>query len=297
MTSQVSEYLECIMVGMFIGQYLLVNGHISRDQLLAAVENQKKQNSTLEEIALEENFLDANQIDMVDTIRRYSGDSFEEIVLAKKLLDEEQLGKLVKLQKDRNIMLGQSMVQLGIMTMERFDELFEKFRQDQKKYFAEVNQNVISLEKNTVLNEMYGVVSRLFNNIIGQPLKFISHDIKDLREPIVSSFLYSQKIVGPHGGHIVIDMPDKIALEVASSLMRKAQFALEGVALDSVAEFLNMIIGHFCINMSVKGEKYNAEPPYKHIKSGSHPFKNMLEGLVLSSTEGEVLLAIVRDDV
>ncbi|MEX2315769.1 MAG: hypothetical protein WD669_01365 [Pirellulales bacterium] len=119
---------------MHFGLYLHRNGIITADELVAALEVQTKRLVPIGQLALEEGILSARNIfDILRAQHDAPHERFGELAIEMGLLRRDDLMRLLMIQADRKLPIGQILVWQGVLTEQQVDEALNDFRQIQSQ--------------------------------------------------------------------------------------------------------------------------------------------------------------------
>lgn len=103
------------MAAKFFGQFLLEKGLLSSEQLLAALEIQRRSNPVLGELAQSMGLLSAADLQRISDQQRTEDARFGDIALKLGLLDAAQLDALLAAQNARRKLFGEILVEQGML--------------------------------------------------------------------------------------------------------------------------------------------------------------------------------------
>jgi hypothetical protein len=119
---------------MHFGLYLHRNGIITADELVAALEVQTKRLVPIGQLALEEGILSARNIfDILRAQHDSPHERFGELAIEMGLLRRDDLMRLLMLQADRKLPIGEILVWQGVLTKHQVDEELNAFRRIQSQ--------------------------------------------------------------------------------------------------------------------------------------------------------------------
>ena len=93
-----------LMFSQFFGNYLFSNGHVTKEQLLPALERQSKTSIQVSTLALYSGYMSAQEIQHVIQLQEEEGKKFSEIAINYGYMDQHQVMELLKkVAKDRGV--------------------------------------------------------------------------------------------------------------------------------------------------------------------------------------------------
>lgn len=285
------------MFSAFFGHYLLNKGIVSKDQLAMVLENQKNTRLKLGVLAINSKFMTSSEVDKVHQLQETVDRRFGEIAIMKGYLTDEQLAELLNQQKSEHLILAQTLIDEGIMTMAAFEEEITLYKLayglDDDQFEAIKNGDIkvvmtafLAFEK-TGMSEFYiDFVTLFVKNIIRFIDRNVYVDRVEKVDSIIYTHLFTQKISGAAKIFTAYSGDDKAVLDIASQNAGEVFTKFGDYPIDSACEFLNMANGLFIVNQSDEGtdlslgiQKYvsNAsikpnEPMYRipiHISTGT----------------------------
>ncbi|MCB9555932.1 MAG: chemotaxis protein CheX [Deltaproteobacteria bacterium] len=256
------------MAAKFFGQFLLERGVISGEQLLAAVEHQKSHNRRIGTLAVERGLLDDTAVKQVLMMQRVVDARFGELAVSQGLFDDKQLEELLGEQRRVNLMLGEALI-----AIEALDET--TLRQELTRFKAE------AADTTTDIGEFYrefgnADILTLCTDITVKILQRVG-DIQ--AKPMgawrgyrsrTAEYVVSQRFAGDFPGAFVLGVSATTVLQLATQMTSEAFIDVDELALDAVAEFVNIIAGNFCAALSNQGMKVDLKPPKVVTVSGDN---------------------------
>jgi hypothetical protein len=119
---------------MQFGLYLHRKGVITADQLVAAIEVQTRSLVRIGQLALEECILSARDIfDILRAQHDSPHEPFGELAIHLGLMTRVELMRLLMIQADRRVPLGDILVRQGVLTQQRADEELTIYRLVQRR--------------------------------------------------------------------------------------------------------------------------------------------------------------------
>lgn len=279
----------------FFGQFLLERGKIIKEELLQALEFQKKVNVKLGTIALDAGYLTAEQVEIIRSEQQTTDKLFGEIALERNYLTAEQLEEILLLQRNESISLADALLQKGCLSLSTLEEELKLYKEQQASYEAKVH---------------YAIVKSLHPDI---PQTFIDFTVKFLRRiaeievDVMQSHNDPEKIAphiwnvcqqfdGKTTGIYLLSLNEKPVLKIASGVAGEKLRAMDDFTKDGVKEFVNILMGNSLAKLSQKGIKLSLKAPelytsLRHIQIPEASTQTVSVKLV--SSEYEMQLSIL----
>lgn len=115
---------------MLFGEYLLEQALVKEDDLIAALDEQQQNKIPLGQMAVQKGFIDAKALFKVLTEQRKrarNANDFGSIALEMGLLNQEQVKKLVESQNTTSELLGNLLVETGILPRGKLVQALKEF--------------------------------------------------------------------------------------------------------------------------------------------------------------------------
>lgn len=245
--------------------FLLDNNYITLEQLMGALVEQKNTKTKLGVLAINRGLMNTEQVNRVHRIQTTIDDKFGSISVELGYLTKDQVISLLKEQKIGYLSLGQSLVNKGFITLEQLEIALDEynkqynislidFSKEQSKSILSIIENIYKFGnyKNATVIAEY--VLLLFRNIN----RFIGSDFIPLKQYKINKIKYEclceQQIIGHNKVTTYIEGSKQLYIEIASRYNNKKYYVLDDYVMSTVAEFLNLVNGIFCVNMSNENE-------------------------------------------
>ncbi|MBN1268241.1 MAG: chemotaxis protein CheX [Kiritimatiellae bacterium] len=248
------------MAAKFFGQYLLEKGAITRAMLLDAIEYQRQINTPLCMLAVEKGYLSRDQLRALDEAHKTSDKKFMELAVKENMLSFEQLEELGNARSERWMFLGEALVQRGHLTLVRLNELLEEYTRDLQPAATETDDALAGVPEQEVVSALLQVTVDLFLHYTKQIVQIVSVD-KARAEPDDIAYVFAQRVTGDKKFHYALALPEELILSIASYMLGEQVAEVDDMALDTVSEFVNVVIGNGCTKLSMENFKVHAEPP------------------------------------
>ncbi len=247
------------MVAKFFGQWLLEKGAISREDLLAALDLQKRNNLSLGQLAVECDYLTPAQAQSINMEQQRKDRRFGEIATERGLLSDEQVDELLAAQKKRKVFLGQALVNEGALSESSLQAELKAFEQAQREHEVEVKADFESLPHAVTVKAFMETSMVLFSRIVHDMVKVES--IQANGGAGEADYYFSQEVQGDKQFMLTLGLSGNHVLAIASKILQRDQDNIDELALDAVAEFLNIVCGNSCVVMGKQGYKLSLQPP------------------------------------
>ncbi len=115
---------------MLFGEFLMEEGLVKEDDLVAALNIQQQSKMPLGQMAVQKGFMDSKALFKVLTAqRKKTGDAsdFGSIALEMGLLNEQQVGELIGLQSSNRELLGNILVEKGVLQRDRLVHILRDY--------------------------------------------------------------------------------------------------------------------------------------------------------------------------
>lgn len=263
------------MVEYMIGNYLVDNGKITRDQLQKVLEKQDSVRVKLGLIAVEEGLMTIEQTDEVNTLQAVMDMRFGDIAVEQGYLTEEQVGKLLKLQGNAYLMFMQALVDEYLVTMEEIDWLLNDFKRINGYSNSEL-EDIKSDDVDRILPLLLPEEAKQYQEIIGTAvrtlIRLVDRHVYLGNAVMVDSMpgeaQVSQELAGEGGIVACFSERDGALLKVCSVFGQEEFERLDLDSLDAAGELLNCINGLYASGLSRQGIFLELMPPeYEAVKT------------------------------
>lgn len=260
------------MYGQFFGSYLLNKKAVNPEELGEAIANMGNSHIKLGTLAMYKGFMTSDEVDECCYIQRREDKLFGKIALERNYLFDEQLEVLLESQVPDYLRLGQTLVDMGVLTNAMLHDLMISYNEENeysditteddeessedfnntskraqtlievKNFFKNFNQDV---SEHTIT-----YVHLMFCNLV----RFIGDDFTPL-EPVSvteydTNYCVKQSISGPISFVTRIDMEPDVAITFASRYAEMEFSEFDDYVAASLEDFLNLHNGLFSVNMS-----------------------------------------------
>lgn len=248
------------MAVKFLGQFLLERGVITPPQLLAAIEAQRASNPLLGELAVQQGLLTTAQARRINERQRADDRRFGDIALEMGLLDAAQVESLLAAQKAGRKMFGQVLLEQGVVAPALLESELATHRADQDAANHDLAAGIAEHDQAGLANGAIALCGRLFPRMLGGPCQAAGV----LRADDMDLF--------PHVVHVRIDGERPMSIGMACTLQTMRSMACaflrigpercdDALALDSLGEIVNVLMGYVVRNVLPDELEYRAFPP------------------------------------
>lgn len=261
------------MYTQFFGNFLLARNIVTNEQLIAALEQKASKHLKLGTLAIHAGYMSANEVDQVVILQTHADRRFGELAVEEGYLTEDQLKELLHNQSPDYLMLGQILVDEGIIDNTQLESLINEYVSENEIYDLDYNEEKKDVVDHLLEKYLYiagrevteyerSYTTLLFNNLI----RFIGEDFTPITpipcEEYPRNICVSQKISGPFGMTIYIDMPETTCVGFASRYVGEDFSEFNEYVQASIEDFINLHNGLFNVNMSnLKGVELELAPP------------------------------------
>ena len=249
------------MAAKFLGQFLLEQGLIDRDQLLDALEFQRQSNPILGELAQARGMLDAAQAQAINDQQRREDKRFGDIAQALGLLDAAQVDELLAQQKAQRKLFGEILVEHGMLSRDQVEHALQAQLAERDDAVHALDLGVAGHPMGDVLVSAIGNCNKLFPRILKTRCQFSSlvQSPADLVHCAVT-------------GHVRVDARPPLSIGLACDAATMAHIASafmlirpvdcdEDLAQDALGELINVLMGYVIKDALADDASYRAYPP------------------------------------
>lgn len=252
------------MGAKLFGQFLLEREAISREMLLEAVKHQKNISLALCTLAVGKGYWTKEQAAQLDDERSRSGQEYRVIAMQHGMLKTSQLKELSEFREERWAILGEALLEKNALTLVQLHGLADEYQQGQKELKLDVPPEKTPIQEWPVVFAFIQETVDLFQHYTMGTVKVhriqqVNRDSSGIAGDI--TYVFPQTVKGEKHFCYVLALPEEQVLALASQMLQEKQSEINGLVLDSVAEFVNLIIGHGCIKLNMSTMRITAEPP------------------------------------
>ncbi|MCK7592800.1 chemotaxis protein CheX [Pseudomarimonas salicorniae] len=248
------------MAVKFLGQYLLEQGLLTREQLLEALEVQRQCSPMLGELAVEAGLLDARQAQTINDRQRQEDKRFGDIAAELGLLDAAQVDQLLALQKSRRKLFGEILTERGMLTRAQLEQALAEQQAERASAEQDYRQALAGhpLEREIAL--AIDTANKQFTRILKSRSQFSA--VRDA--PLEQVDRVSACIEVEASRRLLIGLAADPATtrQIACAFMRiKPERCDDELARDALGELLNVIMGYVIRDTLADDEGYTPSPP------------------------------------
>ncbi len=260
----------------FFGQFLLEQGVISGEQLLATTQLQDTRNQPLGAIAIEKGYVSAAQAEEINRRQKFTDRRFGELALELGLMTEAQIKDVLDAQRSRRIRIGEALVQLGFISDDALATQLNSFTVDQAPYEAAR----VQLPPGTPQAEFVGVAIDLTEKLLlrmgglaGKRGVVVANGPERPSAALLTVLI-------PFSGALRVDYTASASQDVATAIAKRmlgsAVALSDELVIDALKEFCNVVCGNVCGKLSHVEHPVEIGPPSEGAAAISDSKKSIL---------------------
>ena len=249
------------MAAKFLGQFLLEQGLIDRQQLLDALDAQRASNPLLGELAVAAGMLDPGQAQRINERQRREDRRFGDIARDMELLTAPQVDALLARQKAGRKLFGEILIEQGALTRDALDTALKAHGADRDEAMEALHAEVAAHPSGAVMDNAIGTCTRLFPRLLKTQCQFSS---------LVAAPADAE--VCEVVAHVRIHAQPQLLVAVATDrgtaanicdafLSLPAGSGDEALAQDALGELVNVLMGYVVKDALADDAGYHASPP------------------------------------
>ncbi len=256
------------MVSYLLGNYLVEEGIMTKEQLAHAIEMQEKIRVKLGLIAVSEGMLTLGQADAINRLQQTMDKRFGDIAVEKGYLTDAQVGSLLKMQGNEFLTFAQTLVDEGIVTMDKIQLVLRSYQVENGFNNTELEaiksgdiDKIVPLFLPQGAEEYEEVVTVALKTIVrcidrhAYPMSGTLVNKVDLVKPV------SQVLEGGENWKVCFAEGENGLCRLASGFAKEEFTEVDADVQDAVGELLNCISGLFATAQSNKGITLELMPP------------------------------------
>ena len=285
------------MAAKFLGQFLLEQGLIDRQQLLDALDAQRRSNPVLGELAQALGMLDYIQTARIHERQRRDDKRFGDVALDMGLLTGEQVGTLLDQQKRRRRLFGDILVERGALSREQLQQSLQAQRHDRDEAHQALALQIAHHASGKAMASAIDTCARLFPRLIGSRCQFsgLVHpaggpDGGDLDKYRVCARVDVQ---AQRPLWIGLAAEPAVATDIACAFMSLPQEACEpALAEDALGELVNVLMGYVAKDAFDEADACRVTPPRFDLAASQLAAAPGALAVALVSEPGTLLLLV-----
>lgn len=262
------------MVEYLLGNYLVKQGKITKDQLEEVIAKQDETRVKMGLLAVTEGIMTVEQAESVNRLQASMDKRFGDIAVEKGYLTEEQISNLLKKQGNAYLAFAQALVNADMLTLQELEEMLDGFQQengfsksDMEDIRSDEPERIVPLylpPEALACKDIVGVMIRTLIRCVNRHVYIGKARIGETLSVGKSAF---QKMVGftaPVGGCREIETgfaEENGGLRAIASAYCKEEELDEEDLLDAAGELLNCVNGLFVSGLSRSGIDSELLPP------------------------------------
>lgn len=256
------------MISYLLGNYLVEEGFMTREQLLHVISVQERIRVKLGLIAVSEGMLTLDQADAINRLQQVRDKRFGDIAVEKGYLTEAQVGSLLKMQGNEYLTFAQTLVDEGIVTMDKIQLILRSYQVENG--FTNTELEAIKsgdIEKIVPLFLPQG--AEAYQEIVTVALKTIIRCIDRHAFPMCGTLTkavdldkpVSQDLIGGEDWRVCFSDGENGLCSLGAAFAKEEYSVVNEDVQDAVGELLNCISGLFATAQSNKGVTLELMPP------------------------------------
>jgi hypothetical protein len=260
------------MFAQYFGQFLLNQGLVSAQQLDQAITAQQNTRVKLGVLAINQGYMSPEQVEIVHEAQSRMDKRFGEIAVEFRYVSEEQVTEMLAAQQPAHLVLGQALIDQGIMNYEGFTQALKQYKTENSlsddQFESIVNgsietllEAVLSKEGLSEQTQMLNYTTLLAKNLI----RFIDSQILvevSSPEKLSNDWVTIQSLNNSQGVNrfTAIGGTEASFLKLASLYAEETIDSPGEMMEASVGEFLNLHNGIYLVNLSNEGTELQMAP-------------------------------------
>ncbi len=249
------------MHAQLFGNYLLRENIITQEQFIATLTGEYSVVPRLCTLALYAGYMTSVEVNEVNEKVSETGEKFSVCAMAEGLLTEDQMQNLSALDVPKYLAFAQALIDQGIITYQQLETIIVEYQMDSEiidlEFNPEKKDEVIQFTK-----DLFAIAGRkctdeiiLYIDLLFSKLSsYIGEDFTPLT-PVncpeyAGDFTVLQSVNGFFCIDSYIDMSKDAAIEFAKRYAGEEFTEFDDYVKASAEDFLNLVNGVFCVNMS-----------------------------------------------
>lgn len=240
----------------FFGAFLVERGIISREQLVEALEEQKRVNLKLGEHAVRLGYLTPAQIEEIRKLQKREELKFGEAAIRLGLLTPEQVERIITIQKSSHKLLGDILVEKGFITREILERELKLFESEQRVYMTETVFLPEGVKDRDLINVVVDLGKKFLLRTVDVNTKFGDFSFEEFQRR--NDYDTQVELSGDVRMKVVFSPPAKLADMLIKEYGLSDHPELKK---DAVREFMNIIMGNTAAKMERLGKRIKLSVP------------------------------------
>ena len=260
------------MFSALLGEHLLRERVLDPRQLGDVLERMDKTRLKVGVLAINAGYMTAAQVEEVHRAQTATDRRFGDLAVEKGFLSPLQMDELLAAQRYEHLVRGQTLVDMELMTMARFERVLQDYKErygfDDASFDAAKKGDVDALVDRLVGardledRELFvGYISLFARHLV----RFVDrHATLDLGAPPLDyplPWASYQVIHGPVTLFTALSGTEELLLCLGEAFSKETLPSFDDLARASVEECLNQVNGLFTVNMSNQGVNLEMDPP------------------------------------
>lgn len=246
------------------GEFLHARGLIGEEALDRALRNQQETIIPVGVLAVESNYLSAEQVRLIKRAQQQIDRKLGEIAMDRDWLTRDQLNELLTAQRERRVLLGEMLVRRGELSREQLDRALADYEAMHTEHNRMLNEVMSSHPLGELLRGLVDFTAKHFLRSTSEPLRVVSvayeGGLKSAGDPAKTLFFY-QSASGDLEFTFGLALDENVVLRLASHMLQEEKTEIDGMVRDVVREFLNMVVGNCFARLDRDGVSLHPAPP------------------------------------
>jgi len=249
------------MAAKFLGQFLLEQGLIDRQQLLGALEAQRDSSPILGELAQAVGMLDYIQAARINERQRREDKRFGDLAQEMGLLTANQVDTLLEQQKAGRKLFGDVLVERGALTREQLAEALLEQRHRRDDAIKALALGVDGHAAGNLLSCAIDTCNRLLPRLLKTQCQF-SALVRSADELDGHGVTARVKVQSPHPLWVGLAADAMVAEKFAGAFLSMPSDECDpALAEDALGELVNVLMGYIAKEMVSDVADYRVMPP------------------------------------
>lgn len=244
----------------FFGQYLIRQGELDEGQLRQAIDLMRELNMHLGDLAVAEGFATESDCRRVNDEQRRTDLPFGELAMQMGVLNSIELEELLQQQRDTRVDLSDALIELSYLPADRLRALHDEWKCEQEAESVPSAQLPGALADHPTAELAMALLPRMCQRVADLQVKIGGGVALDRAPERV--LVASIDAVGTRPLRVTLLVDAKFGEKLARGLLGMKLDALAGeLALEAVAEFLNILMGTVVATLEEQAHELRLEPP------------------------------------